>query len=103
MDKKYTPDEIIADLKELIAAIEDMRDTAKPEMEQAYTFTRQLDHITDKKLGLQMQLYVAMKNYGEEMFENGNETAPDGAASAEQLDFQFGSFSVRSLCPGRIL
>ena len=84
MDKKYTPDEIIADLKELIAAVEDMRDTAKPEMEQAYTFTRQLAHIMDKNLGLQMQLYVAIKNYGDKVFENNNETAPDGAESAEQ-------------------
>lgn len=84
MDKRYTPDEIIADLKELIAAIEDMRDTAKPEMEQAFTFTRQLQHITDKNLGLQMQLYVAMKNYGDKLFDNDNETAPDGAVSAEQ-------------------
>lgn len=84
MDKKYTPDEIIADLKELIAAVEDMRDTAKPEMEQAYTFTRQLAHIMDKNLGLQMQLYVAIKNYGDKAFENNNETAPDGAVSAEQ-------------------
>ena len=84
MDKRYTPDEIIADLKELIAAIEDMRDAAKPEMEQAFTFTRQLEHITDKNLGLQMQLYVAMKNYGDKLFDNDNEAAPDGAVCAEQ-------------------
>lgn len=84
MDKRYTPDEIIADLKELIAAVEDMRDAAKPEMEQAFTFTRQLQHITDKNLGLQMQLYVAMKNYGDKLFDNDNEDAPDGAVCAEQ-------------------
>ena len=84
MDKRYTPDEIIADLKELIAAVEDMRDAAKPEMEQAFTFTRQLEHITDKNLGLQMQLYVAMKNYGDKLFDNDNEDAPDGAVCAEQ-------------------
>lgn len=83
MDKRYTPDEIIADLKELIAAVEDMRDTAKPEMEQAFTFTRQLEHITDKNLGLQMQLYVAEKRYGEKFMAD-CEATPDGAVSAEQ-------------------
>lgn len=79
--KKYTADEIIADLKELVATVEAIKNDPKPDMELGYTFTRMLDHITDKNLGLQVQSLISEKLYGTPLIECGN--GPDGAVNAE--------------------
>lgn len=79
--KKYTADEIIADLKELVATVEAIKNDPKPDMELGYTFTRMLDHITDKNLGLQVQSLISEKLYGTPLIEGGH--GPDGAVNAE--------------------
>lgn len=73
MNKKYTPDQIIADLKELIATVDDMRRSTTPESEQAFAFARKLNNVIDKNLNLHMQMFIATQckrrcvenNYGD--------------------------------------
>lgn len=83
MDKVYTPDEIIADLKELIASIEEIKNDPKPELERLYEVERQFEHITAKNIPAQVIAYGYAKRYGNSIVEQYLER-PDGAVEAER-------------------